>query len=156
MSKRSTLAWFAVLASSLPAEAFTDVHKQGALEIPEYCSVDLDQGGRECIVTLDGDGTEPNYHPRDKNFDFWYQPDGKTRYLHPLNGAELAAGRLTAAGFSGCSAANLSKRRLRVDRLPVGTYICVRNKVGRLAEIKLQRVDLKDGRLLIAYVTWEK
>jgi hypothetical protein len=150
------IALSATLAGYLPAEAFSDVHKQGVMDIGTYCSVDLDRGEPSALVVLDGDGNEPPQHPTGKGLDFWYQPDGKARYFHPLNGTELAVGGLTAAGFSGCSATNFSKRRLRVDQLPAGTYICERNKAGRLAEIQLKDVDLKHDRLSVAYVTWEK
>jgi len=143
-----------VLTGSLPGYALDDAHKQGSIEIPEFCSVNLDQGKASCLVTLDGDGTDPPVHPRGMGFDFWYQADGKAKYVAPQNGAVLALGDLNDAGFTGCSVANFSKRRVRVDLLSVGTHICVRNKAGRIAEIQLERVDPKSHRLPIAYVTW--
>lgn len=156
MFSRFVIAVLIVCPGALPVDCSSDIHKQGKIEVPDYCSVNLDRGQCSCTVTLDGDGSEPRHHPGGKGWDFWYQTDGKASYLHPQNGGRLAVGGPSGAGFSGCTAADFSKRRIRVDQLPAGTHVCLRNKAGRVAEIELDGVNPKNRRLQIAYVTWEK
>jgi hypothetical protein len=156
-------AWTLVITgafatSDLVAAASSDVvRKQGSLGVHEYCSVDLDEGRADCMITLDGDGTEPPPHPRGKGYDLWYQPAGRARYLTPQNGALLAPGGPTEAGRSGCDRATYAKSKIRIDLLPQGTHICVRTSEGRLAEFRLNpSVDNKKSVVSITYITWEQ
>ena len=118
--------FFPVLCAVALAGATGSVHKQGKLDIHEYCSVDIDEGTSDCIVTVDGDGTEPRVHPRGKAYDFWLQRNGRAVYLIPQNGAALAIGDLKEAGFQGCALGQYAKGRIRIDDLARGTHICVR------------------------------
>lgn len=156
-------AWTLVITgafatSDLVAAASSEgVRKQGSLGVHEYCSADLDEGRADCMITLDGDGTEPPTHPRGKGYDFWYQPAGRARYLVAQNGALLAPGGPTEAGRSGCADATYAKSRIRVDRLPPGTHICVRTSAGRFAEFRLNpSIDAKKCVVSITYITWEE
>ncbi len=61
------------------------------------------------------------------------------------------------AGIQACETANyLSKGRLRVNRLAVGTLICVRTGKGIYAELWLLGFESGNGRLLPAFTTWDQ
>ena len=95
------ICFFPVFCAVLLAGASGAVHKQGKLDLHEYCSVDLDEGVSVCNVVVDGDGTEPRTNPRGKAYDFWFLRNGKAIYFVPQNGAVLAIGDLKEAGFQG-------------------------------------------------------
>jgi hypothetical protein len=103
--------------------------------------------------TFNGDGTEPPVHPTGKEFDFWYKAASKASYFESENGTIFAVGGSHAADPAGCTAAVFSKRRVCVDGLPVGTYICLRSRRGAIAEIQLRGMHPKK-RMLIGYTTW--
>jgi hypothetical protein len=149
---------FAIAASfalvSFRTGALAEAAKEGTIKVGDHCAVSLDQGTAACLVTLDGDGTEPPVHPTGKEFDFWYKAEGKASYFESENGTMFADGT-KPADQSGCVAAVFSKRRVRVDGLPVGTQICLRNRRGAIAEIQLRGVDGKKL-LSIGYATWTK
>ena len=134
---------FPVFCSVLFADVSGAVHKQGKLDIDEYCSVDLDKGASDCIVTVDGDGTEPRIHPRGKAYDFWLQRNGKALYLIPQNGAALTIGDLKEVGFQGCGVAHYAKGSVRTNE-------------GRYAEMKLEDAGPKSDGVAVTYITWEK
>jgi hypothetical protein len=148
--------FFLLMCTVLLADASESVRKQGKLDIHEYCSVDLDVGASVCNVIVDGDGTEPPTHPRGKAYDLWLQRNGKALYFVPQNGAVLAIGDLKEAGFQGCGVAQYAKGKIRIDDLPRGTHICVRTNEGRYAEMRLEDADLRRGRVVVKYITWEK
>jgi hypothetical protein len=136
--------------------AFAEAAKEGTIKVGNHCAVSLDQGTAACVVTLDGDGTEPPVHPTGKEFDFWYKAEGKISYFEPENGTMFAVGGSDPANQSGCMAAVFSKRRVRVDGLPVGTHICLRNRRGAFTEVQLMEMDRKKQVLSIGYATWTK
>ena len=148
---------FAIAASfalvSFLLGAIAEAAKEGTIQVGDHCAVSLSQGTAACLVTLDGDGTEPPEHPTGKEFDFWYKAEGKASYFVSENGTRFAVGGSDPADLSGCTAAVFSKRRVRVDGLPVGTHICLRSRRGTIAEIQLRGMDAKK-RLLIGYTTW--
>jgi hypothetical protein len=61
------------------------------------------------------------------------------------------------AGKTGCESAAFSKRRVRIDSLPLGTHVCVRTTGGRIAELQFVIESRRDFRLVqVSYVTWER
>jgi hypothetical protein len=149
------MAVFVALVSFRYA-ALAQAPKEGTLKVGDHCAVSIDQGTAECLITLDGDGTEPPMHPTGKKFDFWYKSGGKVAYFNPQNGTAFAIGSRAAADLSGCTASTFSNRPVRVDPLPVGTHICLRSKEGRIAKVELKGLDANRKLLSIGYVTWKK
>ncbi|WP_421701367.1 SH3 domain-containing protein [Aliiroseovarius sp.] len=86
--------------------------------------------------------------------DFWYRVvNSTTRRLVPRNGAQIAVGDGSNRGFNGCSRAGFSTRPVDMNRLTVGTYVCVRTSEGRISQF---RVNGYSGRTMrIGYTTWE-
>jgi hypothetical protein len=152
---RFAIAVSFALVSFLSA-ALGEAAEEGTIKVGDHCAVSLDQGTAACLVTLDGDGTEPPLHPTGKEFDFWYKAEGKASYFESENGTMFAVGGSDSADLSGCIAAVFSNRRVRVDGLPVGTHICLRNRRGAIARIQLRGMDPKKHFLSIGYATWTK
>ncbi|QOY89862.1 hypothetical protein [Paludibaculum fermentans] len=111
--------------------------KQGELQVDPHCAVDLDAGISECMVTLDGDGTEPPSHPSGQDHDFRLEPSGSRLYLQPRNGALIAKPTSVQPGLSGCVQARYSSSRLRVDGSPKDLYLCVQTNQRRYAELRI-------------------
>ena len=65
---RFAIAVSFALVSFLSA-ALGEAAKEGTIKVGDHCAVSLDQGTAACLVTLDGDGTEPPLHPTGKEFD---------------------------------------------------------------------------------------
>lgn len=100
---------------------------------------DLDEGGE---LTTDG-------------ADFWYRVvNSSTRRLVPRNGgAQVALGDGSNRGFDGCRRASFSTRPVDMNRLTVGSYVCVKTSEGRISQF---RVNGYSGRTMrIGYTTWE-
>jgi hypothetical protein len=144
-------------ACALFSATSVQVRRAGQLKIFLHCAVDLDIGTWACVVTLDGDGTEPPSHSAGKNDDFRLEPHGSNLYLHPRNGTLLTTPTPVESGFTGCTTARYAKGRLRVDGLPTGTYICVRTNEGRYAELRVDE-PIRTGadRVILSYKTWER
>ncbi|MBN9663615.1 MAG: hypothetical protein J0H49_35785 [Acidobacteria bacterium] len=112
--------------------------RTGELNVHTHCSVDLDAGKTECIVTLDGDDTELPGHPIGKHDDFRLEPAGNRLYLVPRNGALLSKTSSRQAGKSGCEQALYAKNRVRIDGLTKGSYLCVRTNKAGYAELLIE------------------
>jgi hypothetical protein len=140
----------------LLAKGAPDVAQRGVLKVNDQCSVALDGGKVECIVTLDGDGSEPKQHPGGKNWDFWFEESGKTLFLNSQNKTRFANAGTTEAGKAGCQAAEYRRGRFRIDKLPSGSHVCVLTGHRRYAELTLERTSKPArGPLPVAYVLWE-
>ena len=120
------------------------------------CSVALDGSKVDCIVTVDGDGTEPT-HPGGKNWDFWFEASGKALFLNPQNRTMFANSGASEAGKAGCKAAVYKRGRLRIDTLPSGSHVCVLTGHRRYAELTLELEGTtrpQSGPLQVNYILW--
>ncbi len=144
-----------MLAAGVLFAAQPVVRKTGQLRVNTHCEVDLDDGECVCMITLDGDASDPPAHPGGKEDDFRLEPDGSRLYLQPRHHAQFAMGSAAEAGFSGCSSAAYRKGRLRIDGLPAGRHICVRTNQGRFAELRIDEARPKADSVLLSYTTWE-
>ncbi len=113
----------------------------GPLDVPQTYMFDLDRGR----VTSG------------RNADIWFEAvNSHRRYLTPWNGAEIAVGDRTNRGLEGCRTAQYSSRRVPLNRLDEGDYICVKTSRGRFSQFRIN--DITPGRnktLRLGYTTWE-
>lgn len=136
---------------------FAQVRRAGDLKIFPHCAVDLDAGECACVVTVDGDGTEPPGHPSGKNDDFRLEPSGSRLYVQPRHRTLLAKPTPSPSELTGCTAAQYANARIRVDGLSKGSSICVRTNEGRYAEITVdQTIVSRADHISLSYRTWEK
>jgi hypothetical protein len=148
---RSAPLFFVLLSEATPEAA-----QRGVLKVNDQCSVALDGGRVECLVTLDGDGTEPKVHPGGKEWDFWFEESGKALFLNPQNRTKFANAGTTEAGKAGCQTAVYKGGRFRIDRLPAGSHVCVLTGHRRYAELTLDSTSMPaSGPLPVAYFLWE-
>ena len=134
---------FIAVSALLPLLAGVDVHSagpklEGSLRLTDHCSVDLDLGQSECMVILDGDGTESPGYPPNKKADFRVELDGAQIYFRPVHGAEIS--RCSGAGLDAASSAAYGRRRLRVDDLRTGSSICIRTNEGRYGQLTINKL----------------
>jgi hypothetical protein len=142
--------------SPKPTIAGASFEQRGKLSVPDHCSVALDTGKVECALTFDGDGTEPLQHPRGKGWDFWYEASGKARLLRPQNRTIFASAPATTIEKAGCQTAPYKRGPLRIDRLPVGSQVCVRDRLGRYAELTMEKpANSAIEPLKLASVLWQ-
>jgi hypothetical protein len=128
----------------------------GTLELHNQCAAALGSGKVECVVTLDGDGSEPKQHPSGKEWDLWLNMIGKSRFLVPQNGARFAVVGVSEIGKAACQAADYKRGRLRLDLLFVGARVCVLTGHGRYADLTVEssgRTKMDSSRF--SYVLWE-
>ncbi len=144
-------------SAALFASSSGQVRKTGQMRVNLHCAVDLDDGICECVVTLDGNGTEFPSHPSGKDDDFRLEPRGSGLCLQPRHRAEFARGTASKAGLSGCMNATYVKGQLRVDQLPLGNHICVRTNQGRYSELRIDEAIRRGAdQVLLSYTTWER
>ena len=125
------------------------------LRLPDHCSATLAGGQVACVVTLDGDGTEPKQHPDGKEWDFWFEVSGRTRSLNPQNRAMFANVGTTVAGKAGCQGASYKRGRFRLDTLPPGSHVCVLTGQGQHAELTFEGTTNSPSEpLSFTYVLW--
>jgi hypothetical protein len=156
---RRVRQWAALLlaAGALFSASSGPIRRAGQLTVNPHCAVDLDRGVCECMVTLDGDGTEFPSHPPGKDDDFRLEPGGSRLYIQPRHGTLLAKPTSVESGLTGCMAAQYAKARMRVDGFPAGACICVRTNEGRYAELRVDEViRASANRVLLSYKTWER
>lgn len=149
------LAVSAALVLTLCKGAKSQERKQGTIEVRDHCSVSLHQENAACIVTLDGDGSDPPVDPSGKEFDFWYKMEGHFASLRSMNGTMFAVKGDGSADLTGCSRAEFSRRPIRIDKLPIGSHICVRSRNGGMAGIEVTHIDQKRASASIEYVIWQ-
>ena len=131
------------------------IHAQGTIEVPQQCSVDIDEGKTTCTAELDVRGTIlPTRNP---DSDFWLRAgaNGET-YLVPLNGSSFALNPQTEWSKSGCIAGVYSTREVRIDGLPIGSRVCIRTNRDRYAQVAFfDLVKSRANRVKMAFITWQ-
>ena len=130
------------------------IHAQGVLDVPELCSVDVDEGQVVWAVELDGQGT---IAPKaDKDSDFWIQTEATGAvHLKPLDGVGFALNPSAEGGREGCVSAVYSTKDVRIDGLPVGSRVCIRTNRGRYAQLEFAEVVKQKAKHVTAtYITW--
>lgn len=144
-----------LLLSVLPTPA--QPTKTGELNVHTHCSVDLDSGKTECVITLDGDDTESPGHPAGKDDDFRLEPAGSHLYLVPRNGALFSKISSHSPGKSGCEQALYAKSRVRIDGLSEGSYLCVRTNQAGYAELRIEEtIQACATQTRFGFSSWKK
>ena len=122
----------------------------------DHCFAALDGGKVECVVTVDGDGTEPSQHPSGNDWDFWFEASARAIFLIPQNRTMFAKAGAAEVTKGGCEAALYKRDRCRIDILPPGSHVCVLTGRGRYAELTLENIAKgSHGPVLVAYTLWE-
>ena len=166
---RWTIAIFALLGFAALQNTTPPIRKQGKLEFPVGCAVDLDDGhvGFGGRAGVDGDGTDTVFvdegshdSPLMQNgdfpgSDFWFE-GGKHRFLHPQHGAKFSAGIVEAEGYAACTNTTYTNHIIRVDDFKPGAQLCVRTSDARYASIHIMQYNPKVNRMYLTYITWEK
>lgn len=122
-------------------QATPAVHSSGGVEVPGTYVIDLDSGR---LDTARGD--------------IWLQAvTASERYVTPRNGAQIATARERdrSRGRDGCARAEYTSDRLSMDRLRVGSWLCVRTSEGRISEFRVN--EIRGGSpysLVLGYTTW--
>jgi hypothetical protein len=126
---------------------------EGHLRVTDHCSVDLDLGQSECMVILDGDGTESPGYPPNKKADFRVELDGAQIYFRPVHGAEIS--RCDGAGLNAATGAKYGRHRLRVDNLSSGSRICIRTNEGRYGQLTINKLTKPPLHSIeLTYLVW--
>lgn len=126
------------------------------VKVHDHCSVALDGGKVECVVTLDGDRTEPKQHPGGKGWDFWFEVSGKALFLHSQNRTLFANAGTADNGKSSCQAAAYKRDRFRIDTLPPGFHVCILTGQRRYAALTLVSTAKPQSEpLQLTYILWE-
>jgi hypothetical protein len=151
---RALIAASGILPLLAGAESDTVAPKlEGHLRVTDHCSVDLDLGQSECMVILDGDGTESPGYPPNKKADFRVELDGAQIYFRPVHGAEIS--RCGGAGLNAATGAKYARRRLRVDDLPSGSHICIRTNEGRYGQLTINKLTKPPlDSIELTYLVW--
>jgi hypothetical protein len=166
---RWTIAICALLGFAAMQDAAPKIHKEGKLEFPGRCAVDLDDGhvGFGGSAGVDGDGTDVVFlddsvhesplpaNGEFKGSDFWFEA-GKRRFLHPQHGTKFSTGVVAVQGFAACAKADYVNRSIRIDKVSGGAQICLRTSEGRYASIRITDYNPQTTRLYLTYTTWEK
>ena len=129
---------------------------QQSIKVVGHCSVDMDRtdGSQpECMVMLDGDGTEQLGYPDAKGTDFRVEEKENRILFRPLHGAMLAP--VHELGRAVCEAAQYSKHSLRIDKMPPGSLICIRTSEKRYGQIAIKNVvGPPTNEVELSYVIW--
>lgn len=114
-------------------------YSTGGIDVPQTFMFDLDRGA----VARQG-------------ADFWFQAETRALlYLVPQNGAQIGVGDRSARGYDGCSRARMTRNRVSLSDLPVGSYICVRTNEGRVSQFRVNALTQRSPKTLsIGYTTW--
>ena len=155
---RWTIAVIALLGLGAQQDAPPQIHKQGKMEFPNACTVDLDEGKTDFGNTLFLDGEYELPIPADRSFkgsDFWFEA-GKRRFFRPEHGALFSKNAFSAASYADCALATYSKGAIRIDKLPIDSQICVRTSEGRYASIQIKGYESSSTRISFTYIVWEK
>jgi len=113
-------------------------HSTGPLSVQQTYLFDLDNGA----VGSSGD--------------IWIHAVNATQiYYEPSGGAQMAVGDRSNRGFAGCSSATYSTSRVHINRVPVGSYVCVRTNEGRISQFRVNGVTSGPNRTFtLGYTTW--
>ena len=118
-------------------------YRTGHLEIKQTYLADLDGG------TTSGPQNQA---------DIWFQAKTATnRFITPRNGAKIAVAGNRSIGKAGCEGLSMTSNSIRLSRVPVGTYVCVKTNKGRISQFRVnQPVGPSPGVLKIGYTTWKR
>ncbi len=166
---RWTIAICALLGLAALQDTTPQIHKQGKLEFPVGCAVDLDEGhvGFGGRAGVDGDGSDAFFlgdSPHDSTLptngdfpgsDFWFE-GGKHRFLHPQHGTKFSPGVVTAEGYTACAKSTYTNHVIRVDDFKPGAQLCVLTSDARFASIHITEYNPKTARMYLTYTTWGK
>lgn len=113
----------------------------GSLTIPQTYLADLDRG-----VVIGDSGA-----------DIWFQAQTATRrFLTPKNGATLNVSSRPSPGYYGCTTTAQSRESIDFDRLPTGSYVCLKTNQGHVSEVEITGAPgPSPGTLRIRYRTFE-
>jgi hypothetical protein len=129
-------------AAAAPPErpAAPAILSRGKIEVPQSAMVALAGGG---LVRTGGDLS-------------FEAATASQLLLVPQNGAALAPGNRTRRDFGGCAAATYSPSPVSVFDLPLGSYVCVKTRDGRIGEIKVDGLTpAAPHTLALNYVVWQ-
>jgi len=134
---------YALLSGGTPAPAPTPIphtYSTGPINMLQSTTADFDHGR----VGVPGS-------------DLWFQATSPThRYLRPINGARMAVGSRSNRGFAGCSHAAFSSHRVRLSRIPVGSYVCMKTGAGRISQFRMNNITGGAVKTIhIGYTTWQ-
>lgn len=91
----SLLALVVLAVMAQPPER---IRKTGQMRVGPHCTVDLDEGDQQCMIVLDGDGSEYPGYPRNVSADFRVEPGDLRLYLRPVHGTLFAAPTSASVG----------------------------------------------------------
>jgi hypothetical protein len=128
-----------VLASAQGAAAAHPVKVSGSGTIPGTWHVDLDRGVFKAL------------YGEDLKFDVVSDTE---RFLQPDPPTRLRKMGATKPSFATCAGAVLKVGHINVNKLPSGTYVCVKTGAGRLARVRIDNVHAAPGGTDLAFVTW--
>lgn len=121
------------------ARSAARTHSTGAVELDQTYLVDFDTGrvGRE-------------------GADLWFQAEtADLLYLSPVGGARIGVGNRANRGYDGCSSARMSRNRVSLRDVPVGSYICIMTGEGRVSQFRMNGISRgSPKRLSLGYTTW--
>lgn len=140
------IAALAIAASSggaapAPVPAPTPVtYSTGPIKLKQTYTADFDNGN------VGGPGA-----------DLWFQAATPSkRFLTPRNGAKLAVGDKSNRGYAGCSVASYSSQKVRLFKVPVGSYVCMKTSAGRISQFRVNAVNGGAVKTLkLGYTTWQ-
>ena len=89
--------------------------------------------------------------------DIWFQAKTATKlFITPRNGAKIAVGDRSNRGFAGCSVASYSSDSVKLNQIPVGSYICVKTNQGRISQFRMNDISGGSPKVLkLGYTTWQ-
>jgi len=137
----AALAIAANSGAAAPAPAPTPVtYSTGPITLKQTYSANFDNGN------VGGPGA-----------DLWFQAATPTkRFLKPRNGAQMAVGDKSNRGYAGCSVASYSSQKVRLFKVPVGSYVCMKTSSGRISQFRVNAITggaVK--KLKLGYTTWQ-
>src|ERR1700677_3903371 len=117
-------------------EGAPDAAQHGILKVHDHCSVALDGGRVECVVTVANEDADPKLYPKGKDFDFWFQASNKGLFLNPLNRTLFAKAR--GEGEPGCHGVIYKRDRIRIETSGPGAHVCVLTRERKYGELTLE------------------
>ena len=89
--------------------------------------------------------------------DMWFEAVTETeRYFTPFRGAGMVKVGSTAPEYEGCATASYSTARIPVQKVPVGSYLCLQTVGGRFSELRLlATIGPSPGTMSLHVRTWE-
>jgi len=116
-----------------------ETHSTGPVELRQTYQVDFDSGR----VTTSG-------------ADLWFQAETADQlYLTPVGGARIGVGNRANRGYDGCRTARMTRSRVALSDVPVGSYICMITGEGRVSQFRMNDISGTISKTLsMGYTTW--